>query len=92
MTVVKCVFCGVEQEDYKGVYFIKNDGSVNYYSSGKCRKNHMKLGRDRRKVKWAEAFHLQRDKRLAKEKERSEKDKAQKAEMKANKKDSKKKK
>ena len=66
MAVSKCVFCGKEQEDYKGFYFIKNDGSVNYYSSGKCFKNHVKLRRDKRKVRWTEAFHVTREKRKKK--------------------------
>jgi len=42
MTQAKCVFCGVEQEDFKGTYLMKNDGSSNYYSSSKCMKNHLK--------------------------------------------------
>ena len=63
MTVAKCTFCGKEQEDYKGVYYIKNDGSVLYFSSSKCMKNHLKLKRDKRKVRWAEAFHTKRQKR-----------------------------
>jgi len=73
MAIVKCVFCGKEQEDYKGTYLLKNDGSVNYYSSSKCMKNHLKLKRDKRKVRWAEAFHITREKRKLKAKEREEK-------------------
>ena len=80
MALVKCVFCGKEQEDYKGTYLLKNDGSVNYYSSSKCMKNHLKLKRDKRKVRWAEAFHLTREKRRTKEKERAEKEKEKAAE------------
>jgi len=73
MTIAKCVFCGKEQEDYKGTYFVKNDGSVLYFSSSKCLKNHLKLRRDKRRVRWTEAFHLQRKKRLDKVKEIAEK-------------------
>ena len=40
MAVGKCVFCGCEQEDHKGTYLIKNDGTINYYCSNKCEKNH----------------------------------------------------
>lgn len=68
--IAKCVFCGKEQEDYLGTYLIKNDGTVNYYSSSKCMKNHLKLKRDRRKIKWTETFHTIREKRLEKEKEK----------------------
>jgi len=67
MAVAKCAFCGKEQEDYKGVYYIKNDGTVLYFSSGKCLKNHLKLKRDKRKVRWTEAFHQTRQKRIDKE-------------------------
>jgi len=73
MTLVKCVFCGKEDEDYKGVYLIKNEGSVNYYCSSKCRKNHIGLKRDRRKIRWTAAFHEQRRKRVEKVKEMAEK-------------------
>jgi len=73
MTTAKCVFCGKEQEDYKGLYLIKNDGISNYYCSGKCRKNHLKLRRDKKKVRWTEAFHLQRGKRLESDKRKETK-------------------
>lgn len=45
----KCVYCGKMYEIPKGLTFIKNDGSVNYLCSAKCRKNMiMKC----RKVRW----------------------------------------
>mgnify|MGYP001559420665 CR=1 FL=1 len=69
MVKAKCVFCGIEQEDYKGMYLIKNDGTIIYFSSSKCVKNHLKLKRDKRKVGWTEAFRLQRTRRLDKGKE-----------------------
>lgn len=78
MATAKCVYCGVEQEDHKGTYLMKNDGSVNYYSSGKCMKGQLKLGRDKRKVRWAEAFHIMRKKRLDREAAKAEKEKAKK--------------
>jgi large subunit ribosomal protein L24e len=74
VTQAKCVFCGKEQEDFRGTYLIKNDGSMLFFSSSKCMKNHLKLKRDKRKVRWAEAFHLQRAKRLEKLKKLAEKD------------------
>ena len=76
----KCVFCGKEQEDFRGTYLLKNDGNVMYFSSSKCMKNHLKLKRDRRKVRWTEAFHVQRQKRYAKQEELKEKEAAKKAE------------
>jgi len=80
MPVAKCVFCGCEQDDYLGTYLIRNEGSVVYYCSSKCRKNHIKLGRDKRKMKWTEAFRDSRVKRIATEKkahEKAENEKAQ---------------
>ena len=68
MGIAKCVFCGREQEDFKGVYLIKNEGIAVYYCSSKCRKNHIKLGRDKRRIRWTEAFHEQRKKAIAKSK------------------------
>jgi ribosomal protein L24E len=73
MAKAKCVFCGVEQDDFKGTYLAKNDGSMLYFSSGKCFKNFTKLKRDKRKVRWTEAFHVTRKKRIAKSKEKAEK-------------------
>jgi len=75
MVKAKCIFSGKEQEDYKGVYLLKNDGSVNYYSSSKAIKNHLKLKRDKRKVRWAEAFHITREKRKKREAEKIKKTK-----------------
>lgn len=78
--MAKCFFCGKEQDDFRGIFLMKNDGNVNYFCSSKCIKNHGKLKRDKRKVKWTEAFHKARDKRLTKEVERVEKVRAKKAE------------
>ena len=72
MTLAKCIFCGKEQEDYEGVYLIRNDGSVHYYSSGKCMKNHLKLRRDKREVRWTEAFRSQKIERLSAHKQTEE--------------------
>lgn len=65
--MTKCVFCGKEENAFKGVHLIKNDGSVWYFCSSKCRRNSVKLKRDKRKVRWAEAFHERREKARAKE-------------------------
>lgn len=75
MALARCVFCGKQQEDYQGTYLIKNDGTMNYYCSSKCRKNHLKLGRDKRKLKWTMAFHESRVKRYASEKREHEEEK-----------------
>ena len=57
----KCNFCGKDESHYKGINVIKNDGTIQYFCSGKCRKNSLKLKRDRRNVRWTEAFHITRE-------------------------------
>ncbi len=39
-----------------GTMLIKNDGSIFYFCSNKCKKNMLKLGRDARKFKWTAKF------------------------------------
>ncbi len=60
--MVKCVFCGKEESIHKGIHLMKNDGSISYFCSSKCSKNSLKLGRDKRKLKWTESFHVSRAK------------------------------
>ena len=50
--MVKCVFCGKEEYSFKGIHLIKNDGSVNFFCSSKCKKNAIKLKRDKKKLRW----------------------------------------
>lgn len=76
--MVKCVFCGKEQHASRGIHVIKNMGAVNYFCSSKCRKNSEKLKRDKRKVRWTEAFHITREKARAREAEAKEKARAEK--------------
>lgn len=54
--MTKCAFCGKDEHSFAGVHFISNVGVVSYYCSSKCRKNAMKLGRDKRKIKWTAAY------------------------------------
>jgi large subunit ribosomal protein L24e len=63
---MRCSFCGKEEKEFRGVNYIKNDGSVNYLCSSKCRKNMLDLKRDKRKIRWADAFHERREKARAK--------------------------
>ena len=65
--MVKCLFSGKEMPSYKGIHLLKNDGTVEYYSSGKVFKNAINLKRDRRRVKWTEAFRINREKIRVKE-------------------------
>jgi len=48
----KCSFCGKPIEPGTGLVFVKNDGSLLWFCSSKCRKNSLKLKRNPRKVKW----------------------------------------
>jgi large subunit ribosomal protein L24e len=50
---VKCSFCGKEIEKGTGKMYVKKDGSVLYFCSGKCEKNMVNLRRKPRKFKWA---------------------------------------
>lgn len=47
-----CSFCRRPIEPGTGLLFVRNDGSLSWFCSSKCRKNSLKLGRNPRKVKW----------------------------------------
>lgn len=66
--MAKCIFCGIERPDFTGVFLLKNDGTTVFYCSSKCRKNHLKLERDKRNLKWTEAYRVSLAKRLETEK------------------------
>jgi large subunit ribosomal protein L24e len=72
--MTKCVFCGTEAHFFQGVNLIKNDGVVDFYCSQKCIKNALKLGRDKRKVKWTEAYKLTLKKMQSDEAKQKEKE------------------
>ena len=67
LKMVKCTFCGKNENSFKGVHLIKNDGEVSYLCSSKCRVNALKLKRDKRKILWTEAFRVKKGKAEAKE-------------------------
>lgn len=52
----KCSFCGSEFPGGTGMMYVRNDGSILWFCSSKCRKNSLKLGRDARKLKWTAYF------------------------------------
>jgi len=72
--MVKCTFCGLDRPGHRGVHLITNDGSVHFYCSSKCKANALKLKRDKRKTRWADAFHVAREKARVKAKENVEKE------------------
>jgi large subunit ribosomal protein L24e len=50
-----CSFCNSEISPGKGMMFIKTDGTILWFCSSKCRKNMLKLNRDKKKFKWTRA-------------------------------------
>lgn len=52
LALKKCNFCGRNVLPGRGIMLVRNDGSIQYYCSSKCRKNATKLHRDPRKLKW----------------------------------------
>ncbi|GIU70995.1 MAG: 50S ribosomal protein L24e [Candidatus Nitrosocaldaceae archaeon] len=56
LSIKNCSFCNRKIEPGTGTMLIKNDGSIVYFCSDKCRKNMLKLKRDPRKLKWTERY------------------------------------
>jgi large subunit ribosomal protein L24e len=51
-----CSFCGREVKAGTGIMLVRNDGSVLYFCSSKCRKNQLNLRRDPRRLKWTKKY------------------------------------
>ncbi|HYJ02447.1 MAG TPA: 50S ribosomal protein L24e [Nitrososphaeraceae archaeon] len=51
-----CFFCGQRISSASGIMLVKNDGSIQWTCSNKCKKNLRKLRRDPRKMKWTNKF------------------------------------
>ncbi len=51
-----CSFCGYEIEPGTGKMYVRRDGRVFYFCSGKCEKNMLKLRRKARKLKWTKHY------------------------------------
>lgn len=54
--VVKCSFCGLEIEPGTGLLYVKTDGTLLWFCSRTCYKNHVIYGRDPRKLKWTAKY------------------------------------
>jgi large subunit ribosomal protein L24e len=48
----KCSFCGKSFPPATGMMYIRNDGTILYFCSTRCRKNVLVYKRDPRKLKW----------------------------------------
>lgn len=81
--MVKCSFCGREEHSFIGIHLINNDGTVSFFCSSKCRKNTLKLRRDRKRQKWTEAYRIARDKSIADAHKKAEVEKSEKKAVKA---------
>jgi large subunit ribosomal protein L24e len=51
-----CFFCGKQITTGHGTMLVKNDGSIQWTCSDKCKKNLRKLKRDPRKLKWTTKY------------------------------------
>ena len=49
----KCSFCGKDVHLGQGVMYVKNDGTIYWFCSSRCRKSTLVYKRDARKLKWA---------------------------------------
>jgi large subunit ribosomal protein L24e len=51
-----CSFCNRSVSKGSGTMFAKNDGTVMWFCSAKCKKNTLVLKRDPRKLKWTKKY------------------------------------
>ena len=56
LLVKPCSFCDRPVAKGTGTMFVKNDGTVFWFCSAKCKKNAIDLKRDPRKFKWTKKF------------------------------------
>ncbi len=49
---MKCSFCNKEIRKGSGMVYVKTDGTMIYFDSGKCMKNMLELKRKPSKLKW----------------------------------------
>jgi len=59
-----CSFCGTDIEPGAGTLYVKNDGSLLYLCSSKCRRSALYLRRRARKLKWTELYEERLRRRL----------------------------
>lgn len=57
---MKCSFCQKDVEKGTGKIYVKKDGKVLNFCSGKCEKNMIKLGRKARNVSWTDLAHKEK--------------------------------
>jgi large subunit ribosomal protein L24e len=57
----KCSFCGKNFNSTTGMMHVRNDGTLLYFCSRRCRISSLSFGRDSRKLKWT-AYYGKREK------------------------------
>ncbi|MCZ6647696.1 MAG: 50S ribosomal protein L24e [Nitrososphaerales archaeon] len=70
LSLKTCSFCGGSVNLGEGTLLVRNDGSINWYCSSKCRKSSVFLKRDPRRFKWTTITRQAREKRKEKKKEK----------------------
>ncbi|MFH0737587.1 MAG: 50S ribosomal protein L24e [Candidatus Micrarchaeota archaeon] len=53
--MANCSFCDGPILKGTGLLYVKKDGTIYSFCSGKCKKNNLKLGREGRRQKWTPA-------------------------------------
>jgi len=66
LSLKTCSFCGGSVNLGEGTLLVRNDGSINWYCSSKCRKNSISLKRDPRRFKWTTITRQARERRVKK--------------------------
>ncbi|MGV8169030.1 MAG: 50S ribosomal protein L24e [Candidatus Nanoarchaeia archaeon] len=56
--MAKCSFCNKDIDRGTGMMYVKDDGKIFHFCSGKCEKNQLKLGRKPRTTRWTGEFKL----------------------------------
>ena len=51
-----CSFCGHVIPPGTGVMYVKNDGTIYWFCSRRCRISMLEFGRDPRKLKWTKKY------------------------------------
>jgi len=52
----ECSFCGHDFPPGTGIMYVRNDGTILWFCSSKCRKSSLYLKRDSRRVRWTEYY------------------------------------
>ncbi len=56
VVIRKCSFCGHEIPPGTGMMYVKNDGTIYWFCSRKCKRSLIDFKRDPRKYKWTKYY------------------------------------